>query len=77
MELGVARSTTILGVGGGSDSIFRGDCTRGRIDEMEGGGDFSRGGVGPSRGALMFDGLLDLCIFGDSTEKSGVAGECN
>ena len=73
----MARSTTILGVDGGSGSIFRGECIRGRIDEAEGGGDFSRGGVGPSRLALMFDGLLDLCSFGGSMEKSGLAGEYN
>lgn len=67
----------MLGVVGGNDSIFRGECTRGRIDEVGGGGDFSRGGVGPSRVAPMFDGLLDLWIFGGSMEKSEVAGDCN
>ena len=76
-ELGTARSTTMLGVCGGRGSVLRGECSEGRIDKADGGGDFKRSGAWPAEFPLELYPLLDFCGRGSSVEKSGVAGDCS
>ena len=67
----------MVGVSAGKGSVFRGECNKGRLDVVDGGGDFNRSGAGPAEFPLELCPLLDFCRPDGSAEKSGVAGDCS